>query len=243
VLRPRFFTDQALTTGVPITLDKEASRHVARALRMRVEERLCLFDGEGTEATGRIAAIERDRVTVEIDEAGPVNRESPLDLTLVIALSRGDRMDTVVQKATELGVRRILPVISERTGVRLDAARLEKKREHWRKIAISACEQCGRNLLPHIEGAVPLRDALEHPPVTHDLNLVLHPGMAPALLPATCTSLSLLIGPEGGFSGAEVQAAQDAGFEGIALGPRILRTETAPLAAITLAQSRWGDLP
>jgi 16S rRNA (uracil1498-N3)-methyltransferase len=152
-------------------------------------------------------------------------------------------MDTIVQKATELGVATILPMISERTGVRLDAARLEKKRLHWERIAISACEQCGRNRVPLIAGPDTYSNALarasENP---SSVKLILHPDGDTAMLPEHCQALILLIGPEGGFSDSEVGAAAAAGFSAFQLGPRILRTETAPLAALAVAQARWGDL-
>lgn len=243
MLRPRFHTQQDLLPGTAFRLEREPSRHIAKALRMRPGDRLCLFDGAGTEASAVIREIERDRVGVEVVECRDENRESPLDLALAISLSRGDRMDTVVQKATELGVTRILPLISERTGVRLDAARLAKKREHWIRIAISACEQCGRNTLPEINEPVALARILDLVRDSTALKLLLHPDVPGSALPGTCEKLVLLVGPEGGFSPAEVDAALDAGFEGTSLGPRVLRTETAPLAAITLAQARWGDLP
>ena len=241
MLRPRFFTAQPLQAGQGIILEKEPSRHIARALRMRVDDRLCLFDGEGQEVAATITDVGRDRVTVSMATPQAIDRESPLDITLAIALSRGDRMDTVIQKATELGVATIRPLISERTGVRLDSDRLSKKREHWERIAISACEQCGRNRIPAISVADSLANTLRHAQDSAGLKLILHPTGTAESLPQHCQSLLMLIGPEGGFSDAEVNAAVDHGFTAFQLGPRILRTETAPLAAIAVAQARWGD--
>lgn len=241
MLRPRFFTALDLDSG-SLTLEKEPSRHIAKALRMRVGDALCLFDGSGREGHGEIAAVERDSVQVRIDHVSDVDRESPLAVTLTISLSRGDRVDTIVQKATELGVNTILPFISERTGVRLEPARLAKKRDHWQKIAISACEQCGRNVIPEVHSVTSFTEVLSQARELPGLRLLLQPTGEAKPLPSHCESLCLLIGPEGGFSDSEVQAAVDAGFASLQLGPRILRTETAPLAAIAIAQARWGDL-
>ncbi|MEE4108445.1 MAG: 16S rRNA (uracil(1498)-N(3))-methyltransferase [Halieaceae bacterium] len=243
MLRPRFFTTRALAAGALLTLEPEPSRHIARSLRMQPGEAICLFDGSDREARARIEAIERNVVTARIEEVYECSRESPLDLCLAIAVSRGDRVDTIVQKATELGVTSILPLISERTGVRLDEKRLDKKCGHWQRIAASACEQCGRNRLPRVEQVAPLRAVLERAAGADALRLLLHPDLGGPALPAACPAVWLLVGPEGGFTDGEVDLAARAGFTGFGLGPRILRTETAPLAAITLAQARWGDLP
>jgi 16S rRNA (uracil1498-N3)-methyltransferase len=241
MLRPRFYTTQPLAADTQLTLEKQPSRHIARALRMRVDDRLCLFDGEGREVAATITAINRDQVSVSLSVPAAVDRESPLQISLAIALSRGDRMDTVVQKATELGVQAIWPFISERTGVRLDAARLEKKHEHWQRIAISACEQSGRNHRPQISAVETFAQTLERAQSNDALKLILHPKGSADTLPDACKSLVLLIGPEGGFSDSEVADAADRRFTAFRLGPRVLRTETAPLASIAVAQARWGD--
>lgn len=246
--RPRFHTAQPLTAGAIVTLEPEPSRHIAKALRMRSGEALCVFDGNGMEAAARICDVTRDAVSVELDLPQAIDRESPLSVTLAIALSRGDRMDTVVQKATELGVRRIQPVSSERTGVRLDATRLAKKRGHWERIAISACEQSGRNRIPRIDETLALPDFLDVSGDADARRLILHPtdstdqpddAAAPIL--ERPVDVVLLVGPEGGFSDGEVAAARAAGFRTLQLGPRVLRTETAPLAALAAVQLRWGD--
>ena len=246
--RPRFYTEQPLGPGETLTLEAEPSRHIAKALRMQVGDGLCVFDGRGAEAAARVQSIARDRVEVELESVEAIDRESPLAVTLAIGVSRGDRMDTVIQKATELGVRAIWPMSSERTGVRLDGARLAKKQGHWRRVAISACEQCGRNRLPEIAELATFTELMARS--AHGdgatLRLILHPedrepGSRAAKLPQRTTSLLLLTGPEGGFSDAEVDAATEAGFRALQLGPRVLRTETAPLAALAVAQARWGD--
>lgn len=242
MLRPRFFTELRLEASATLSLEREPSRHIARALRMRPGDRLCLFNGTGVEAHAEVEDIRRDTVMVRVLELRKKSRESPLSITLAIALSRGDRMDTIIQKATELGVQRIRPMISERTGVRIDAARLAKKTTHWRKIAISACEQCGRNTIPELAAPCSFREVLDAGHPSDVLRLILHPGLAPEEpLPAACSDLCLLIGPEGGFSDAEVASALASGFRGLTLGPRVLRTETAPLTAVALAQTKWGD--
>ena len=243
MLRPRFFTTQALAADALLTLEPDPSRHIARALRMQPGDLLSLFDGSDREARARIEAIDRNAVTTRIEHIAECSRESPLDLALAIALSRGDRVDTIVQKATELGATSIHPLVSERTGVRLDEKRLDRKRQHWQRIAASACEQCGRNRLPRIEPIASLRDVLARAAAGDATRLVLHPGEADPALPTACSALWLLVGPEGGFADGEVDLAAQAGFRGFGLGPRILRTETAPLVAIALAQARWGDLP
>jgi 16S rRNA (uracil1498-N3)-methyltransferase len=246
--RPRFHTEQTLSAGALLTLEAEPSRHIARVLRLQIGDDLSVFDGRGAEARARLRSIARDRVEVELETVESIDRESPLAVTLAIGLSRGDRMDTVIQKATELGVKAIWPMSSERSGVRLDGARLAKKRGHWRRVAISACEQCGRNRLPEIGELATMSQLFERSAAlgADTLRLLLHPedtgsADAAAELPQRAASLVLLAGPEGGFSGAEVEAALGAGFRSLQLGPRILRTETAPLAALAVAQARWGD--
>jgi 16S rRNA (uracil1498-N3)-methyltransferase len=244
VLRPRFFTSRALPAqGGELLLEAEPSRHIARTLRMQQGDCLCLFDGSGREARGLITAVGRSEVTVRVDAPQCCDRESPLDTTLAVAVSRGERMDTVIQKATELGVHRIRPVLSERVGVKLDSARWHRKLEHWQRIAVSACEQCGRNRVPDITEPQSLTAFLQQPgDPPGALRLLLHPAQGAAAIPEQCRALLLLVGPEGGFSAAEVDAATGSGFVALQLGPRILRTETAPLAALTWAQLRWGDL-
>ena len=159
MLRPRFHTEQSLDAE-QLTLEPGPSRHIARTLRMRTGDRLCLFDGSGREAAATLADIGRDAVTVLLEAPVAIDRESPLAVTLAIGVSRGDRMDTVVQKATELGATCIQPLLSERTGVRLDAKRWAKKVEHWRRVAISACEQCGRNIVPLVDEPIAPGDLL-----------------------------------------------------------------------------------
>lgn len=238
---PRIYTGQELQANAEIVLETGPSLHLSRALRMKVGDALVLFNGRGGQYPATISAIDRKAVVVASAEQEALECESPLHLQLGIAVSRGERMDWVVQKATELGVSCIAPLVSERTEVKLGAERGEKKLRHWQQIATSACEQCGRNRLPQILSPQSLAGWLQD--VQADLRLVLHhtavtrdPGPAPP------RSVALLVGPEGGLSEEEIRAAEAAGFASLQLGPRVLRTETAPLAAIAILQARWGDM-
>lgn len=238
---PRIHTDQALAADSTLELDEAAAHHLARVLRMRTGDGLVLFNGRGGQYPARIASLTRQSVTVTTGPFQDLERESGLSLHLGIAVSRGERMDWVVQKATELGVTAISPLLSERTEVRLKGEREARKLRHWQQVATSACEQCGRNRLPAIHPLQALNAFLDS--VEADARLLLDPqadSTAPAI--TAPASIALLVGPEGGFSEAEIAAARAAGFHGLQLGPRILRTETAPLAAIAILQARWGDM-
>ena len=238
---PRIYTGQTLRANTETELEPGPSRHLARVLRMRVGDSLILFDGRGGQYPATIHALDRNSVVASLGDFDATERESGLRLQLGIALSRGERMDWVIQKATELGVSSIALLVSERTEVRLKDEREQKKLRHWQQVAISACEQCGRNRLPVVHPLQPLQDWCQR--VEADARLVLDPAAESsdpgAAAPA---SIALLVGPEGGFSAAEIAAATTAGFHSLQLGPRVLRTETAPLAAISLLQARWGDM-
>jgi 16S rRNA (uracil1498-N3)-methyltransferase len=238
---PRIYTGQPLRSGTHIELEAGASQHVASALRMQVGDALVLFDGRGGEYRARIDSISKKSVTVVTTEHLGRELESPLAIHLGIAVSRGDRMDWVVQKSTELGVREITPLFTERTEVRLAADRAAKKLQHWRQVAVSACEQCGRNTLPSIHELTNLADWITA--TDADCRLVLHHrSEGPTLPDAAPHKVDLLIGPEGGLSEAEIEAAESAGYFSLALGPRVMRTETAPLAAMAILQAKWGDM-
>jgi 16S rRNA (uracil1498-N3)-methyltransferase len=238
---PRIFIDSEISKDALVSLDAASSRHVAGALRLRAGASVTLFNGSGGEYPARIERVDRKAVSVRILDFVQAERESPLSVAMGLAISRGERMDYAVQKTTELGVTEIYPLITERTGVRLQGERREKKRLHWQQIAVSACEQCGRNRLPLIHPLQPLDGWLASAP--GECKLVLHPhtdrGLDAIPQPA---SVSLLIGPEGGLSAAELDAAQSAGFRSMRLGPRVMRTETAPVAALAVLQFRWGDM-
>ena len=243
----RVYVDGVLHAGELIELPAAAGVHVAKVLRARSGEELVVFAGDGREFTASIEGVHGSRVTVALGEARAVDRESPLALTLLQCLARADRMDLIVQKATELGVARLVPLQSRRSVMRLDAAQAESKAAHWRAIAASACEQCGRNRLPAIEVPRRLADYLAQPPAGGP-RLLLDPdvgasGSAPAILAeAALAEATLAVGPEGGFEAEELEAFRLAKFTGLKLGPRVLRTETAAIAALAWLQSSYGDL-
>lgn len=238
---PRIYTAQALHNNASIELEPGPSQHLSRVLRMKPGDAIILFDGTGGQYPATIESLSRKSVVASTAGHDPLERESGLSVHLGIAISRGERMDWVVQKATELGVSDISPLYTQRTEVRLNGERAEKKLRHWQQIASSACEQCGRNRLPNVQPVLDLEQWLGG--VQADAKLVLHHRASAGWAGATApTSIALLVGPEGGLSPAEISAAEQAGFSSLQLGPRILRTETAPLAAIAILQARWGDM-
>jgi 16S rRNA (uracil1498-N3)-methyltransferase len=231
----------ALAAGQLIELDAQAAVHLSKALRLKAGDALVLFNGEGGEFAASIEALERRAVRVRVGEFVAREVESPLELVLAQGISRGERMDYTVQKAVELGVSRIIPVDTERTGVNLKGDRQIKRREHWQAVVNSACEQSGRNRVPMVEEVVSLTHWLGRAP--EGLKLVLHHraeqgllGMVPPQGPVI-----LLIGPEGGLSDHEIELAQGVGFHPLCLGPRVMRTETASVAALSVLQWLWGD--
>jgi 16S rRNA (uracil1498-N3)-methyltransferase len=238
---PRIHTTQALRADETIALEAGPSHYLSRVLRQRIGASIILFDGSGGQYPATITALEKKSVVVASGAHDDTERESPLTLHLGIAISRGERMDLVVQKATELGVSSITPLLSERTEVKLNSERELKKLQHWRQIVISACEQCGRNRLPLVANIQMLDQWVAA--ADAEQKLVMHPGAGPGRDPAEVpASAALLVGPEGGLTEAEVAAAKAAGFTALQMGPRTLRTETAPLAAIAILQARWGDM-
>ncbi|HXI76069.1 MAG TPA: 16S rRNA (uracil(1498)-N(3))-methyltransferase [Steroidobacteraceae bacterium] len=243
----RVFVGSALTPGGAVQLPPDTASHLAKVLRARAGDELVLFNGDGREFTGAIEAVRGSRVSAFVGEGRAVARESPLAITLVQSVPRGDRMDFIVQKATELGVARIVPVLSQRSVVRLDAAQAESKAAHWRAVAISACEQCGRNSLPVIEAAQPLLTYLGESAPCAGPRLVFEPESVPQPLAAasagvTIADAQIAIGPEGGFAADELEAFRVAGFTQGGLGPRVLRAETAAIAAMVWLQTRFGDM-
>ncbi|MEJ2532794.1 MAG: 16S rRNA (uracil(1498)-N(3))-methyltransferase [Halioglobus sp.] len=238
---PRIHTAQRLTANSRLELEAGPSQHLARSLRMGPGAALVLFDGSGGEYPATIVEAGRRCVVVETGGHRPVETESPLAVHLGIAVSRGERMDWIVQKATELGVSTISPLTSERTEVRLQGERAVKKQRHWREVAISACEQCGRNRVPGIQPLSSLADWIDS--VSAERKFVLHHRAGPpGRAQGDPSSVALLVGPEGGLSAAEIDSAGRCQFAALQLGPRVMRTETAPLAAIAILQSRWGDM-
>lgn len=241
MITPRFFVEPVSETGATFPLPQAAAHHAARVLRMRVGDTLALFNGHGGEYHAHITAIDRDKVTVAIQAFDPIEREAPLAITLMQGIAHGERMDAVIQKATELGVARIVPVACARSVTRLDAERADKRVAHWRSIAIAACEQCGRNRVPEIGAVVVLESAVEHE--TAGLRLMLSPHASVSLrsIAQRPDGVTLLVGPEGGLTDAEEGAATAAGFQPIRLGPRVLRTETAGPAFIAALLALHGD--
>lgn len=234
----RFFIDAPLSLGQH-DLPEAQAHYIGRVLRHAAGDAVQLFDGSGQEYLGELIEVGKKSVRVELREALAGMAESPLSVHLGQGLSRGERMDWAIQKATELGASQISPIVSARCEVRLKDERADKRMAHWRQIAISACEQCGRSSLPQINPPLTLEHWLEQ--VEADLKLVLHPVAEPWASHPQPASLAMLIGPEGGLSEDEVQQAMGRGFHAARLGPRVLRTETAPVVALSVAQQLWGD--
>lgn len=239
----RLFVSEALSNGATLELHGEHARYIGRVLRARVGDPVFVFNGEDGEWRAEITGITKSVVSILVQEHHETLTESSLKLHLVQGISRGERMDFVVQKATELGVKRITPVLTDHGVVKLDGSRAEKRQQHWQRVAESACEQCGRIRPPLIDAPIPINRWFGEKQADDSSQLILHPGAATALqdIESPQTKLCLLIGPEGGFSAKEYEDAGIAGFREVSLGPRILRTETAALAALTVAQLKWGD--
>ncbi|NRB54722.1 MAG: 16S rRNA (uracil(1498)-N(3))-methyltransferase [Salinicola sp.] len=239
--KPRIHVAASLIAGGDVVLPEGPARHVALVLRLRQDAPLILFDGEGREAQARLVEVGRKRVVARIDTVAAGGGESPLSVHLGQAISKGDRMDYAIQKSVELGVAAITPLYVEHGDVRLKGDREAKKLAHWQGVAVSACEQCGRATVPTIHPPRPLAEWLGER--DEALRLVLHPATDDSWQQAdSVESAALLIGPEGGLSSAEVDTARRAGFQPLTLGPRILRTETAPVVALALLQHHFGDL-
>ncbi len=238
---PRFYISVPLVANTRLDLPVAAAHHAARVLRLRAGDAVVLFDGRGGEYAAAITAVGKQQVAVETGAHHAVERESPIDVTLVQAISSGDRMDVTIQKAVELGATRVVPVESERCVVRLKGERAEKRVAHWQQIAIGACEQCGRNRVPEVTEVVPFDVALARPGAAQ--RWLLAPGATSSLrdLPRAGKPIEILVGPEGGLTDAEIAAARRAGFEPVRLGPRVLRTETAAPALLAALQALWGD--
>jgi 16S rRNA (uracil1498-N3)-methyltransferase len=239
---PRTYIRQALASNSTVTLDAVASNHLARVLRLKPGAALRVFNGEGGEYDAILQSSSKKQTIIELGEFHDVDRESALQLILAQGIARGERMDLIIQKAVELGISHIVPLQTSRTVVRLDEDRADKRLQHWQGIIIAACEQCGRNTLPTLseiqsfgqwtasadKGMPVMLDPMAEQPITG--------------LQQPAGKLSLLIGPEGGLSEHERDTAYANGFQGLRLGPRILRTETATITGLSLIQAWWGDL-
>lgn len=241
---PRIYVPLPLTPGGEVELPAQAGEHVVRVLRLERGHPLRLFNGDGGEYAGEITALAKRVVSARVLKAiAESDRESPLRITLGQGIARGEKMDWVLQKATELGVARIVPLITERTEVKLDAERAERRLAHWQAVIAAACEQCGRNRLPELQAPIRLVDWAAALAGQEGLRLALDPHGDVAVRDlAAGNAATLAVGPEGGLSAPDLAALAQAGFRGLRLGPRILRTETAGLAALAALQAIHGDL-
>ena len=239
---PRFFCPFPLHPGATVELAAEAAHHALKVLRVGAGDTAILFDGRGGQWRATLNPAGK-ALRATLDAFEEIDREPPLALTLAQCLPAGDKMDLVVQKAVELGVRRIQPVAAKRSVIRLSGDRAERRVEHWRQIAIAACEQSGRNSVPAVAPILDLPQYLGHAAQDNGLRFVCAPGATASLrdLAAPTTPISLLVGPEGGFEESELLAARAAGFQPVGLGPRVLRTETAGLGALAAMMALWGD--
>lgn len=240
--KTRIFVEQALVTGERAVLPEAAFRHVVQVLRLELGETLTLFNGQGGEYEAVLEVVGKREAHARVGAHRSINRESALRITLLQGISKGERMDWCVQKATEIGVAAIVPVVTEHGAVKLDTERWARKREHWQGVVTSAAEQSGRTVVPTVAAVADFQNALKQAPA-EALKLILDPDVEStleAVKPAQ--DVVLLIGPEGGFSASELSQARQAGFLPLRLGPRILRTETAATVAMTVLQTHWGDL-
>ena len=237
---PRIYCSQLLAPQQTIELDDIAVGHLIRVLRLVDGDTIRVFNGDGGEYSATLCDVSKKRANAQIEQLLKSDAEQPLTLKLGQVISKGDRMDFTIQKATELGIAEITPLWSERCEVKLKGERLEKKLDHWRRVAISACEQSGRNRVPVIHAPQHFAEWCKQ--CDADLKFTLHPHKQKPLSEyQSPESLALLVGPEGGFSETEVEQSLALNFNGLTLGPRVLRTETAALAALSVFQFQWGD--
>lgn len=236
----RLFTDQPLALGAEVTLEPRPTRHALQALRLQSGDQTLLFNGDGRDYAAEVAEGARGALRVRVLRATEPEPIPRLSIGLALGISRGERMDLAIQKAVELGVSTIQPLFTGRSVVRLQGERLAKRAEHWLGVVIAACEQSGRRRLPALASTARLEEWLES---QHSGGILLHHAATRAIteLPPPNAGLTLLVGPEGGLAPDERDRAQAAGFVPVRLGPRVLRTETAPLAAIAAIQTLWGD--
>lgn len=240
---PRIYIDQPLRAGDQVLLPEQSGEHVARVLRLERGHPLIIFNGDGHEYDAELASLAKRAVTAEINGVRTVDREAPLKLTLAQGIARGEKMDWILQKATELGVTRIVPLVTERTEVKLDEERTPRRMAHWTSVIVGACEQSGRTHLPELEQPQRLDKWLSALDATSQTRLALMPGGDRSLrdLPTLANGAMLVVGPEGGLSDNDASLLHQCDFVGLRLGPRILRTETAGLAAIAALQAIAGD--
>ncbi|MEO9945874.1 MAG: 16S rRNA (uracil(1498)-N(3))-methyltransferase [Paraglaciecola sp.] len=238
----RIYHPHQLSVESQIILTDDATNHVSNVLRAREGQAVVLFNGDGNEYSAHLAQVNKRKVVVNIDSKLSLSIESPLDIHLAQGISRGDRMEWVIQKAVELGIKEMTPLITERCGVKLNQERWVKKHEQWLKVVIGACEQSGRNVLPKLNPPTLFSDWVTMS--TNQLRLTLHPRAEQAFrhISMPPAGVRLLIGPEGGFTDQEIYQTEQNGFQTVQLGPRVLRTETAAVASIAALQAIHGDL-
>ncbi len=237
---PRLYTSQSLSPNAEVLLVDDAAHYVSKVLRLRPDDSLKLFNGDDGEFSARIIAIDKKSVAALLDERLEAGADPSLAIHLGLGLSRGERMDYAIQKATEAGVSSITPLLTERCEVKLKGDRIDNRKSHWERVAISACEQSGRCVVPTIESPLTLPEWLSLPRIS--TNFVLdHRGEQGLAAVEKPEAVTFLIGPEGGLSEEEVMQAKEHHFNLVRIGPRVLRTETAPIVAISLAQHLWGD--
>lgn len=242
----RFYTNEPLKVGATIQLSESAAAHATRALRLNIGDNAIIFNGDGVDYGCELVSIQKNVVLATIFEATPIHNESPLNIILLQAISSGDRMDFTIQKAVELGVKHIQPVSSQRSVIKLSAERAEKRTAHWQNIAAAACEQSGRAFVPKVSTPLNFSQLFLHlnqTAPTDALKITLAPNGKRQLkeMNPPKSDIYLLIGAEGGLTPEEIATANSQGFESVLLGPRILRTETAALSALSAMQILWGD--
>lgn len=240
----RIYQQQPLNIGSTITLSKEATHHLTRVLRLSVGAEFTLFNGKGGEFKSKIISVAKKIVSVQVEEFNPIDRESPLQIILGQAVIRSEKMDYTLQKAVELGVTHIVPLLTERSrsSLKLSSEQLEKRLQHWQAVTITACEQSGRTQIPTLAKALPFKEAINE--IKADIRTILTPNPTQVLSQwdKSCHCVAILVGPEGGWSENETKLAIGGGYLPIQLGPRILRTETAGLVAVTFFQGLFGDI-
>lgn len=244
----RFYSPPPLQVGATITLSENAATHATKVMRLGVGDTLVLFCGDGADYTCELTNVQKSAVMAKVKSRQLVENESPLNITLLLGISAGDRMDIAIQKAVELGVNRVIPIKTERSVVKLDEDKAKKRVTHWQNIVVAACEQSGRAFVPQIEAPIALTAFLATTCASDTLRITLDPladkKLADILKPNSSKptgEIQLLIGAEGGLSANEIMLASQHKFTGVQLGKRILRTETAPLAAIAAMNTLWGD--
>ena len=242
--KTRLYIESPIASERQLIVSGERARYISRVLRLKINDKLTLFDGSGAEFSAEIAAIRKRDISLIVTGRTKRSVESPLTIHLLQGISRGDRMDLVIRKATELGVKRITPICADYSVVKFELERAKKRLKHWHSIAFSACEQCGRNIVPEITLPISLQEWIANNKNEQNIRLILKPNASVSInsIAVAENSVTVLVGPEGGFSDSEYALARSNNFKSIRFGPRILRTETAAIAIISTLQAIYGDL-